>query len=302
MVLNNDYFTFMAKQRIFTSWFENEEQDYIDDILLPEEAFDSDIFRNASTVDETPFSFEESSFHLEQLLGQRSPRTSLEDRNIIKDDNVAPILQATSEVLRKRLIQENLEHRLERRRSKEDLISANIIKEEMKGSVASSLQPAQVKLKFRRTQKELSQKLDHRPNVSQLVVVNIMNADVSPNLQATKRSLQFQTTSIAMDHKLEHRPSVSALMDHNILKPRVLDVAPNLHATQQQLKFHITACALDHKLENRRLPGELVESHIMKEFTDVPLESVDVARSLMQKLERRPSAERLIDQNILTVV
>jgi len=280
------------------NWFESEKQTELSRLELnPNENFftNFDMITNGSTVDEY-FSFEDSVHSLEMLFSQRSTRTTLADRNIIKAD-VAPILQAPFESIRKKKLSEHLEQKLEKRRSRDDLISVNIIKEEMKSpSNAFRIQPAQSQLKFHRAQIELSQKLVTRPAISQLITSNIIKLDVAPNLQATQRSLNFQRTSIAMVHKLEHRPSASDLVDHNILKLGI-DIASNLHATQQQLKFNITAATLDHKLENRPNADVLLEHHIMMEGT--PNGKLPELELLNHQLEQRPSKESLIGVGIL---
>jgi len=257
-------------------WFETITHDENDNShIVDSVSFNLDIFTNGSTVDED-YSYTDSMLNMELLFGQRSSRSTLADRNIIKDSHVAPVLQATSESIRKKKISEYLEHKLEHRRSKEDLISANIIKQEMKSpSNALSLQPVQSQLKFHRTQIELSQKLEYRPDISELITSNIIKADVAPNLQAAQQALKFQRTSITMDHKLEHRPSVSELVGHNILKLGGIEVASNLHAAQQQLKFNIISATLDHKLENRPNHEVLVEHHIIMEDDSIPNSHLD---------------------------
>jgi hypothetical protein len=258
---------------------------------------------------EEEFSFIESSNQLEPLLEQRSPRYCLADRNIIKEAKVAPILQAASEILKKKRLLENLEHKLEIRPSKEDLISSNIIRAEMKGNMASSLQPAQQQLKFHRQQIELGRHLDHRPEIGQLIDSNIMKVGISPNIQAARKALEFQTTGISLEQKLEHRPTVANLVDHNILKlGGITDVAPNIQATQQQIKFQVMAFSLDHKLENRPGPYELAEHHVIGDPTELtaPTDFVvnkqpklQVASVLTTKLESRPSLEFLVGHGIL---
>jgi len=290
------------------NWFEMEKSSdvapFVAETVIPFET-PSDVEINPeSTVDET-FSYIDSVHNLEQLLNHRSSANELSERNIIKDAHVSPALQATSESIRRKKLSEHLQHKLEHRRSKDDLISVNIIKPEMKhSSNAFSLQPAQTSLRFHKTQIELNHKLVERPTYSTLLTSNVITADVAPNLQAAQRALKFQQTSIVMVHKLEHRPAASVLVDHNILKVGGIDVASNLHAAQQQLKFNITAAALDHKLENRPKSEMLVGQRIMMDETE-PKNTVDVESKpeiqlyLTKKLERRPSKDRLKEVKIL---
>jgi hypothetical protein len=92
-------------------------------------------------------------------------------------DNISPLLQAASDSIRKKKTQETLEHKLEQRRSREDLLLAHVLPPEMKDpSVAALIQPAQQQLKFHRIQAELGHKLEHRPQKEELIESNIMKS------------------------------------------------------------------------------------------------------------------------------
>ncbi|OBZ68133.1 hypothetical protein A0H81_11906 [Grifola frondosa] len=66
---------------------------------------------------------------LEKYLGQRPDKHELIDRNILKDDSVAPSLQAAKEKLQRSQLEDKLEHALQQRPKPEELVKEGILKE-----------------------------------------------------------------------------------------------------------------------------------------------------------------------------
>ncbi|KAI0048312.1 hypothetical protein FA95DRAFT_1099439 [Auriscalpium vulgare] len=65
---------------------------------------------------------------LEKRLGQRPDRQELEGRNILKEGNVAPALQAAREQLQKSQLQDKLDQALLQRPKPEELVKGGILK------------------------------------------------------------------------------------------------------------------------------------------------------------------------------
>ncbi|KAH9949626.1 hypothetical protein B0H21DRAFT_103390 [Amylocystis lapponica] len=66
---------------------------------------------------------------LEQRLSQRPDKHDLIERNILKDDSVAPALQAAKEKLQKAQLEDKLEHALQQRPNAEELVREGILKD-----------------------------------------------------------------------------------------------------------------------------------------------------------------------------
>jgi len=203
--------------------------------------------------------------------------------------------------------QELLEVKLEERPNKNELIARNILKEELDGNVAASIQGVQQRLKFNRKVVELNVKLEHRPERLSLVVNNILKED-------TVASGKFRNRISVMDEKFSHRPLVVELIEHNIMKAGA-EVAANLQGTQQTLKFQTIVATLDHKLEHRPSAQDLVDHNIIKDVTDMfymyrdmlmahykysdSLSFADTVAKLEPQLEHRPPLLELMNLNIL---
>jgi len=67
---------------------------------------------------------------LEKQLGSRPKKDELVDRNILKDDSVAPALQATKEKLQRSQLEDKLAHALQARPKAEELVQEGILKED----------------------------------------------------------------------------------------------------------------------------------------------------------------------------
>ncbi|KIM78953.1 hypothetical protein PILCRDRAFT_824073 [Piloderma croceum F 1598] len=67
---------------------------------------------------------------LEKQLGSRPKKDELVDRNILKDDSVAPALQAAKEKLQRSQLEDKLAHALQARPKAEELVQGGILKEE----------------------------------------------------------------------------------------------------------------------------------------------------------------------------
>ncbi|THH30951.1 hypothetical protein EUX98_g3260 [Antrodiella citrinella] len=67
---------------------------------------------------------------VERHLQQRPPKEALIDRNILKDDTVAPSLQAARDKLQRSQLEDKLDHALQQRPKREELVKDNILKED----------------------------------------------------------------------------------------------------------------------------------------------------------------------------
>ncbi|TCD62604.1 hypothetical protein EIP91_006650 [Steccherinum ochraceum] len=66
---------------------------------------------------------------VERHLQQRPPKDELIDRNILKDDNVAPALQAARDKLQRSQLEDKLDHALQQRPKREELVKDHILQE-----------------------------------------------------------------------------------------------------------------------------------------------------------------------------
>ncbi|KAI0330125.1 hypothetical protein GY45DRAFT_1323999 [Cubamyces sp. BRFM 1775] len=71
----------------------------------------------------------EAAQKLEKSLAQRPDKHELIERNILKDDTVAPSLQAAKEKLQRSQLEDKLEHALQARPKPEELVKGGILKE-----------------------------------------------------------------------------------------------------------------------------------------------------------------------------
>ncbi|PCH43715.1 hypothetical protein WOLCODRAFT_26129 [Wolfiporia cocos MD-104 SS10] len=67
---------------------------------------------------------------LERHLSQRPDKNDLVERNILKEGNVAPSLQAAKEKLQRSQLEDKLEHALQQRPKPEDLVKEGILQDE----------------------------------------------------------------------------------------------------------------------------------------------------------------------------
>jgi len=67
---------------------------------------------------------------LEKRLGQRPDKQELQERNILKEDNVAPALQAAKERLQRSQLEDKLDQALQQRPKPEELVKEGILKED----------------------------------------------------------------------------------------------------------------------------------------------------------------------------
>jgi len=65
---------------------------------------------------------------LEKRLAQRPDRQELQDRNILKEGNVAPALQAAREQLQRSQLEDKLDQKLLHRPKPEELVKSGILK------------------------------------------------------------------------------------------------------------------------------------------------------------------------------
>ncbi|KAH9855207.1 hypothetical protein C2E23DRAFT_814891 [Lenzites betulinus] len=71
----------------------------------------------------------EAAQRLEKSLAVRPDKNELIDRNILKDDTVAPSLQAAKEALERSQLEDKLEHALQARPKPEELVKGGILQE-----------------------------------------------------------------------------------------------------------------------------------------------------------------------------
>ncbi|KAF8499798.1 hypothetical protein F5888DRAFT_113047 [Russula emetica] len=67
---------------------------------------------------------------LEKRLAQRPDKQELQDRNILKEGNVAPALQAAREQLQRSQLEDKLDQKLLHRPKPEELVKSGILKPE----------------------------------------------------------------------------------------------------------------------------------------------------------------------------
>jgi len=67
---------------------------------------------------------------LEKQIGSRPNKDELVDRNILKDDSVAPALQAAKEKLQRSQLEDKLTHALQARPKPEELVQEGILRED----------------------------------------------------------------------------------------------------------------------------------------------------------------------------
>jgi len=215
---------------------------------------------------------------------------------------------------------DNLEHKVENRPERKDLVDSNIIRAEF--YVSSNLHATQQTLKFQTTADSLDHKLDKnfRPSPETLKDYNIIKGEistVSPNLQATATALRFLTIAATLDHKLEKRPAMSQLFDSHILKnnPEYNDFEDNEETGILEPafllfdQFHTTADTLEHKLEQRPQIESLIVHNILKENSQSVAPSLVAVQQnlnkskksniLNTKLTMRPTKGHLRELNIL---
>ncbi|EIW82993.1 hypothetical protein CONPUDRAFT_101470 [Coniophora puteana RWD-64-598 SS2] len=69
---------------------------------------------------------------LEKRLGSRPEKEELQERNILKDDSVAPALQAAREKLQRSQLEDKLAHAIQQRPNPQELVEKGILSDEVK--------------------------------------------------------------------------------------------------------------------------------------------------------------------------
>jgi len=69
---------------------------------------------------------------LEKRLGNRPEKEELQERNILKDDSVAPALQAAREKLQRSQLEDKLAHAIQQRPNPQELVEKGILSDEVK--------------------------------------------------------------------------------------------------------------------------------------------------------------------------
>jgi len=67
---------------------------------------------------------------LDKALGERPDKSDLVDRNILKDDKIAPALQAAREQLQRSQLQDKLDHALQNRPKPAELVKEGILQDD----------------------------------------------------------------------------------------------------------------------------------------------------------------------------
>jgi len=195
----------------------------------------------------------------------------------------------------------SLEHKIQSRPEKKDLVDKNILKE---GN--PRLQSAQEALKKEKVVDTLEKRVSNRPEKEELENRNILkHGNVAPALQATQAALVHEKLQDTLEHRLENRPQREDLENRNILHDD--SVAPSLQAAKHSLEKEQIADRLEHNLERRPAAEDLENRNILHDTSVAPslqaakhaLEKEIIADQLEHNLERRPAAEDLENRNIL---
>ncbi|KAB5595178.1 hypothetical protein CTheo_1466 [Ceratobasidium theobromae] len=130
--------------------------------------------RELERPDETPLSphTQEAKLKLEKSLRERPEKKELVERNILKDSNIAPALQAAQERLQRAQLEDKLGHALQERPEKKELVERNILKD---SNVAPALQAVQDRLQRAQLEDKLEHALKDRPTPEKLVKEGILN-------------------------------------------------------------------------------------------------------------------------------
>jgi len=66
---------------------------------------------------------------LDKAIGERPDKSELVDRNILKDDRIAPALQAAREKLQRSQLEDKLDHALQNRPKPSELVREGILQD-----------------------------------------------------------------------------------------------------------------------------------------------------------------------------
>ncbi|KAI9220903.1 hypothetical protein BC828DRAFT_382423 [Blastocladiella britannica] len=117
---------------------------------------------------------------LGHFIQHRPTKDELVQRNILKDDKVAPRLQAAQEELKKKRLEDMLNHKMEQRAPMDKLVDQHILHSDP--SVAPALHAAQEALKRQQIEDGIAKSLRERPPVPELVAKSIIKAEDAPGV------------------------------------------------------------------------------------------------------------------------
>eukprot|EP01119_Soliformovum_irregulare_P010853 TRINITY_DN2671_c0_g1_i1.p1 TRINITY_DN2671_c0_g1~~TRINITY_DN2671_c0_g1_i1.p1 ORF type:complete len:308 (+),score=74.92 TRINITY_DN2671_c0_g1_i1:144-1067(+) len=252
--------------------------DYTDE-LNQNEAGKTTRKRRSLSVETEPVDYRLVQLRLETKLENRPSRLDLIQHNIMKEEDIAPSIQAAQQKLKFNRKVDELDNWMGHRPDRSELIDHNIIRG---GQIAPNLQAVHQQVSFKKTVLSMEHKYGQRPSYEHLVELNIIKTDAPKKPVHTKApkeneeeehvaqsldGLEIVTldesdsspdSKVTLSHKLEHRPAVGTLVNQNILKGNSSVVAPSLHAKQQVLSRHLSNSRLKNTLEFKptRDPGQ----------------------------------------------
>ncbi|KAG8936810.1 hypothetical protein FRC03_001037 [Tulasnella sp. 419] len=121
---------------------------------------------------------EEAKAKLEKQLAHRPDRSELVEKNILKNSNAAPALQAAQANLERARLEDKLDHALQQRPDRSELVDKNILKNT---NAAPALQAVQANLERARLEDKLDHALQQRPNPEELIREGILQNDETPS-------------------------------------------------------------------------------------------------------------------------
>jgi hypothetical protein len=108
----------------------------------------------------------------------------------------------------------------------------------------------------------------------------------------------FQEAAAIVDQKLEHRPPRSELIETNIIQGEA-NMAPSLQATQLALSKHKMNDNLKLKLKLRPTADDLMDHNILKHPSSPEMGRSTITLLLTEKISHRPTLEELHQQHIM---
>ncbi|KAF8342311.1 uncharacterized protein EI90DRAFT_1329655 [Cantharellus anzutake] len=146
---------------------------------------------------------------LEKVLPHRPEKHELVDRNILKDSNVAPALQAREAELKRAQIGDVIERNIQQRKRTIDGYTY----------IPPLPKPDESPIDADESRHKLEKSLKQRPEKDELVEKNILkNSNAAPALQAAQAELQRSQLEDKLEHALQQRPEPAELVRGHILQ------------------------------------------------------------------------------------
>eukprot|EP00744_Colponema_vietnamica_P002318 GILI01003664.1.p2 GENE.GILI01003664.1~~GILI01003664.1.p2 ORF type:complete len:459 (-),score=154.54 GILI01003664.1:160-1536(-) len=158
---------------------------------------------------------------LERKLKNRSDKTELISRNIMKNDTISGRLQTVQEELEKKQKKDKLSHLLSDRATMEQVRQRNILRG------PGNLQGQRDALRFQQTKDHLNTLLERRKSRDDLLRLNVLKPSdtaVASSLAAQQAELARQREIDNLQRKLLNRPTRDELVKQEILKGRGMTV------------------------------------------------------------------------------